>query len=72
MDGLQAELSALVETAAREHWGNSLTFEEICALSEAYLEEPVPLPVPSAVPSSPGGAKKTRHPVPHLSEPWFC
>jgi radical SAM superfamily enzyme YgiQ (UPF0313 family) len=64
MDGLQAEISALVETAAGEHWGNNLTFEEICALVEANLGAPVP--------SSPSGAKKARHPVPHLSEPWFC
>jgi radical SAM superfamily enzyme YgiQ (UPF0313 family) len=72
MDGLQVEIAALVETAVREHWSNSLTFEEICALAEAYLGEAVPLLVSQAVPASPGGIKKARHPVPHLSEPWFC
>ena len=72
MDGLQSEISALVETAAREHWGNGVTFEEICAQAEVYLGEPLPLPVPQAVPPSAGGVKKARHPVPHLSEPWFC
>ena len=58
MDGLQPEISALVEIAAREHWDNGLTFEEICALAEAYLGEPMPLPVSQAVPPSPGGVKK--------------
>jgi len=72
MDGLQAEVSALVETASREHWDNSLTFEEICALAEAYLGAHVPLLVPQAIATSPGSVKKARHPVPHLSEPWFC
>ena len=73
MDGLQAERYRLwLRPPPAEQWGNGLTFEEICALAEAYLGEPMPLPVSQADPPTPGGVKKARHPVPHLSEPWFC
>jgi|SRR5579871_797017 radical SAM superfamily enzyme YgiQ (UPF0313 family) len=69
MDALQREVTALAERAAREQWDHETAFEEVCALAEAYLGEPVP--VPQGVYAR-GGVRTARRPVPHLSEPWFC
>ncbi|MGO8951603.1 MAG: CUAEP/CCAEP-tail radical SAM (seleno)protein [Ktedonobacterales bacterium] len=68
MDSLHREVAALVELAARDKWGNRLTFQEVCALAEVYLGESLP---PQRDQAS-AGARRVRRPVPHLSEPWFC
>jgi radical SAM superfamily enzyme YgiQ (UPF0313 family) len=69
MDGLQHEVSSLVETAMHEQWPNSQSFQEICALAEAHLGETVPM---RGNAGSRGARDHVRTPVPHLSEPWFC
>jgi radical SAM superfamily enzyme YgiQ (UPF0313 family) len=69
MDILHREVSALVEIAAREQWGNYPTFAEVCALAELYLGEILPH---GTVDEDHSRTRAARRPVPHLSEPWFC
>ncbi len=68
MDRLHREVAALVEIAAREHWQNQVTFQEVCTLAELYLGASLS----SRFGEARQGTRTAQRPVPHLSEPWFC
>lgn len=76
MDVLQCEVQALVECAARERQPIAVTFAAIREVAAERLGEPVLALVGARDDGGNGGnggaLRRARHPIPHLSEPWFC
>lgn len=68
MDVLQAELAALVESATGANLSNDAIFAMICERTEAILGIGM-LPALAGASQQP---PRTRRPVPHLTEAWFC
>ena len=80
MDRLQAAVAALVERAAREGEPAEATFAAVQALADELLDR-VPAMAAAGVRSAERAAapqagnpsrSRSRRPVPHLTEAWFC
>ena len=72
MDALQREVQALVERAARQREPIAVTFAAIRRLAAERLDAREPALVGAGVSDATGALRRSRRPIPHLSEPWFC
>jgi hypothetical protein len=72
MDALQREVQALVEHAASQREPIAVTFAAIRSLAAEQLEAREPALVVAGISDTTGTMRRSRQPIPHLSEPWFC
>ncbi|HEY1387790.1 MAG TPA: CUAEP/CCAEP-tail radical SAM protein [Ktedonobacterales bacterium] len=72
MDALQREVQALVERAASQREPIAVTFAAIRRVAAERLNAREPALVGAGVSDTTGALRRTRRPIPHLSEPWFC
>ncbi|HKT40580.1 MAG TPA: CUAEP/CCAEP-tail radical SAM protein [Ktedonobacterales bacterium] len=72
MDALQREVQTLVERAASQREPIAVTFAAIRRLAAERLDAREPALVGAGISDTTGIQRRTRRPIPHLSEPWFC
>jgi radical SAM superfamily enzyme YgiQ (UPF0313 family) len=72
MDTLQREVQVLVEHAASVREPIPATFTAIRRLAADRLDAREPALVGVGISEATSAMRRTRRPVPHLSEPWFC
>lgn len=72
MDTLQREVQALVERAANQREPITATFAAIRRLAVERLDAREPALVGAGISDTTGTVRRSRRPIPHLSEPWFC
>jgi radical SAM superfamily enzyme YgiQ (UPF0313 family) len=72
MDALQREVQALVERAASQRELIAVTFAAIRRLAAERLDAREPALVGAGISDTTGTMRRSRRPIPHLSEPWFC
>ncbi|HKW20675.1 MAG TPA: CUAEP/CCAEP-tail radical SAM protein [Ktedonobacterales bacterium] len=72
MDALQREVQALVERAASQREPIAVTFATIRRLAAERLDAREPALVGAGRSDTTGTMRRSRRPIPHLSEPWFC
>jgi hypothetical protein len=72
MDALQREVQSLVERAASQREPIAATFAAIRRLAAERLDAREPALVGAGISDTTGAMRRSRRPIPHLSEPWFC
>jgi len=72
MDTLQREAQALVERAASQREPIAVTFTAIRRLAAERLNARELALVGAGISDRAGTMRRSRRPIPHLSEPWFC
>jgi radical SAM superfamily enzyme YgiQ (UPF0313 family) len=72
MDALQREVQALVERAASQREPIAVTFAAIRRMAAERLDAREPALVGAGISDTTGTMRRSRRPIPHLSEPWFC